>query len=130
MEHLELGRAMISIQNEETRNEDVYCVTGPLVSELLDHKKSISRFILDHVEDPERFVVLGEGRNQQVYTKQHDAAIQLVQALNEQAGIRLEDHTVSQARRHFINLQQGERYYEGPRNGLSMEKENPEPTSL
>jgi hypothetical protein len=81
MERIGIGAIRVGVQNEPERNEDVYRISGEDFGDMAG-RNEIWNWIVDKIEDPERFVVNEEEVVYYVYTKQPDAAIELALSLN------------------------------------------------
>jgi hypothetical protein len=104
MDKIILGQVPIHVQNEETRNEDVYRISGSSFAGMAG-KSEIEHTVNTHVEDPERVVVYEEGQEVNVYTKQPDAAVQLAVYLNSHSGVDVSDSEAESVRNQLIQMQ-------------------------
>ncbi|MCI3918766.1 hypothetical protein MO973_00765 [Paenibacillus sp. TRM 82003] len=104
---LMLGSVEIAIQNDNTRNEDVYILSGDAFRGLQLDKPKVERIIFDHLEEPERFIVSQEQDGPTVYTKQHEAAIELAMYVNDKRGAKVSDKELQDVHDKLIELQKG-----------------------
>lgn len=106
MKPVRLGRVDITIQNDETFNQDVYIISGSQLQESgVSDTKALNRLIHDQVGEPERFVINSEGQQNEVYTKQPDAVIGLALVLNNLQGAEVAGREIEQVRDYLIQLQ-------------------------
>lgn len=109
METYKLGEVPFRLQNEETFNEDVYLVEGPVLTKAgFTDSQEVSRLI-HRAEEPERFVLYPDGNATGVATKQPDAVLHLARLLNEKLGGRYTEEEEERLREELIVRQRAGR---------------------
>jgi hypothetical protein len=108
MTTITLGDVPIAVQNDKERNEDIYKIASSSLRGIEADKKRIEAIVNEFMEDPERFVINQEEDGPNVYTKQHEAAIELAMYINKAQGVDVSDQELQAVHDRLIELQEGE----------------------